>query len=310
MRSLRFAARCATYAPNGASLAVGGICGSVCILCASTLADLVTVQHRTTSIIGLKFSPSGRTLAVASEMTLDLYNCETLPVWSLKRTGVCKGHAGLVKNFDWNVDGTTIQSTSNQGELLFWNVAVSPPAKLSPSAARDEQWSTLSCTLGWSVQGIVHSENSFRATQSCAIAHSRGVIAAGSFGKLKLFRYPCVDHHSSSWSQRAHGESVVSIRWSCNDEYVVSVGGSDLAICQWRHIQASAQAKELDGNAVSASSDRIIFVHRVVAATTIQRSWRFHKVRVEIAARNNRLIFLREKSKKRGEGSGEVGWSH
>lgn len=65
-----------------------------------------------------------------------------------------KGHSSFITCFDFSSDGRFIQSTSNAGELMFWN-CVEGERVLSTTAMRDVKWATFNCVLGWPVQ--VHS---------------------------------------------------------------------------------------------------------------------------------------------------------
>ena len=287
LRSLSFGARCVAYAPGGGSLAVGGMDGSVCILSSSALAEMVKVQHRTNAIADLKFSPDGCSLAVASHASLDIYECEQhRSNWSLKRKGVCKGHSGSVRHVDWSVDGRAIRSTSSSEELLFWDANMSPPAIMLPSAARDVEWASVSCTLGWPVQGIASNASSDSSVLCCDATHSRSTIAVAGVGTIKLYRYPCLDESSrAKSSSHVHGEDATNLQWTCDDEHLISVGGSDLTVCQWRHVESS---HAISINPRTESTDQIRFDDRVTACVTIQRRYRLHRVCLELSLLVNR----------------------
>lgn len=45
--------------------------------------------------------------------------------------------------------------------------------------------------------------------------------------------YPCVAKGAQSFTYRGHSSHVMNIRWSADENVVVSVGGKDRAIFQW-----------------------------------------------------------------------------
>jgi microtubule-associated protein-like 6 len=299
LRSLLFPARCAQYSPDGSVIAVGSVDGSLYMLNAVSLALLTdNVKVRKAAVTDMKFAPDGRTLAVASDTMVDLYSTDNVHEAStFKRSGVCKGHNAEILHLDWAQDCTVLRTCSDN-ELVFWDVGVLPPspesaAQLDPQSERcsDAEWATNSCQLGWAVQGAVPESGDASDLTCCASTHSASVIAVGgASASVSLFAFPCVDKLCEARvSARAHGESVANMRWSCSDDVLLSVGGADLSICQWRH---GKKPRKPDGNTTTESTDQIEFEGRVDAAKRIQRAFRQRKVRQELRELEDRRQFL------------------
>jgi hypothetical protein len=119
------------------------------------------------------------------------------------------------------------------------------------------------------------------------------VIAAagGPSANISLFALPCVDQSRAfaKVADRCHNATVSRINWSCDDEVVLSIGGSDLVVCQWRH---GRKPRKPDGNATTESVDNIVFEGRVAAATRIQTTYRQYVVKRELRALDDRRAFL------------------
>lgn len=49
-----------------------------------------------------------------------------------------------------------------------------------------------------------------------------------------MFAYPCVVGHAPHHAHAGHSSHVLCVRWSAGQRYVVSVGGKDRAVFQWR----------------------------------------------------------------------------
>ena len=99
-----------------------------------------------------------------------------------------------------------------------------------------EKWATLSCKFSWQAQGIwphLYADG----TNINAVERSRSgkLLATGDdFSKIKLFKYPaCVPKQLFNVS-KGHSSHITGIRWSYNDEYMVSIGGLEKSIIQWR----------------------------------------------------------------------------
>ena len=72
------------------------------------------------------------------------------------------------------------------------------------------------------------------------------LATADDFGKVKLFRYchlskndfvrryPNMVEHSEYSLGRGHSSHVTNVKFSNDDKYVISVGGNDTCVFQWR----------------------------------------------------------------------------
>ena len=71
---------------------------------------------------------------------------------------------------------------------------------------------------------------------ACDRAKSGKVLASGDdFGKVNLYRYPVVSKEPEGHNYRGHSSHVTNVHFTCDDRYVLSTGGADLSIFQWRH---------------------------------------------------------------------------
>ena len=143
---------------------------------------------------------------------------------------------------------------------------------LSAESTRDLSWVTTTCEFGWTVQGIRPPEGGDATAITCCDSNHQGSVVAaagGASGGISLFALPCVDKGGAiaKVSDRCHSDRVSHISWSYDDEVVLSIGGSDLAVCQWRH---GRKPRKPDGNATTESTDNIVFESRVDAAKRIQ----------------------------------------
>ena len=153
---------------------------------------------------------------------------------------------------------------------------------------RDERWDTQTCTLGFTVMGIwPKSKPGERAADGTDInACDRGpvpgrdalgrrnkgelLVTVDDNGKVKLFNYPCVVKHAPyrrmDWRDRpglarkpaglcvgyvGHSSHVVNVRFANDGANVISVGGFDRAVFQWK---VDEDAVEQRGRRRDASS--------------------------------------------------------
>merc|ERR1711871_31644 len=184
----------------------------------------------------LKFNPSGRFLAVASHDN-NIYIYDVMLSFDVKRggamvrTGVCRGHSSFVTHIDWSVDGDMIVSNSGDYEQLFWDVS----GKQITADVRDVSWATWSCTMGFEVMGIwqdgldgtdidgVHRSNNGEFTVTC-----------DDYGKIYLFNHPVVIDEAPNRQFNGHSSHVANVRFLYDDTRVVSAGGADRSMMQWK----------------------------------------------------------------------------
>ncbi|MGL4948326.1 MAG: hypothetical protein ACRC42_02985, partial [Mycoplasma sp.] len=103
--------------------------------------------------------------------------------------------------------------------------------------------------LGWPVQGIWPECASGDDINACAIDKTKRVmVTSDDFGKVKLFRYPSVKEKSAFNQYNGHSSHVTCVRFSSNNKYVISTGGNDKAIFQFKfsfNEDAADEAEEL-----------------------------------------------------------------
>ncbi|KAF0698173.1 Aste57867_11158 [Aphanomyces stellatus] len=256
LRSLKLdcMARAVAYSPDGKLIAVGlgghvagkdqankhPKTGAVVIL---HEADLTKAYERNDAkkwIADVKFSPDGRYLALASHDTsIVIYDATK----QFAKKHAFKKHSSFVSHMDFSADGSFLQSVSGAYELLYCDVK-SGKQVTSASAFKDEQWASWTSILGWSVQGMWPPNSDGSDINAVDRSHSGSLLAtADDFGKVKVFRYPCVKKHSGFVDYLGHSSHVTNIRWSANDHYLLSTGGLDRCLFQWKHDTASKSAR-------------------------------------------------------------------
>ena len=143
-------------------------------------------------------------------------------------------------------------------ELRFWDCPSGEAIALA-SACRDLPWASARVTLGYHCQGVFR--NASDATSVHAIDRSGAgelLATVDDLGQVSLFRNPCVrlsgDPHAPGAPNRrsfaAHASAALDCRWASAKaggdaaELVVSVGGYDLALMQWRRVKEEPRLAE------------------------------------------------------------------
>ncbi len=131
-----------------------------------------------------------------------------------------------------------VQSCSKSGELLFWRV--SDGMKINAlSTVKDAWWATMTSCYGWPVQGIWSPLEADQDVKIFAVARSHTyekvpvLATADNYGRVRLFNYPCVQPGAPDKCYRGHSGIVADIKFSYDDKYCVTIGGTDRCIFIW-----------------------------------------------------------------------------
>lgn len=244
-------ARSVDYSPDGKHIAVGTNFGEVRIYDSQTLElvcakDLNKLGNKKVFNQGsnwiemLRYSPSGKTLAVATHgIVVVLLAVES----DYKPKGKLTSHSASVTGMDWSDDSLHLRSVCMGYELLFFNIDEADLKKskqeTSAKKLKDQNWQTQCTKFGWHVDGIfVRPDGSEiadgSAINSVAVNKSKTLCITGDDeGNVNLFRYP-VRKGGQVKPFGGHSSHITRVHFAENDKYVVSAGGNDKAIFQWK----------------------------------------------------------------------------
>ena len=241
MKRLDTMARSCAYSPDGTKIAVGLGArvgrgrqkkdGAFVVLNEKDLVVLHEGRNSKQWISDVKFSPDGNTLGLGSNDNL-LYLYDIGGGYTLK--GTCNAHNSYITHFDFSADGQYVQSNCGAYELNFCD-GNSGEHIPQISTLKDVHWDSWTCPMGWPVQGVWPINKD--GTDITAVHRSRSnalVASADNFGRIRLFRYPCLTQGAGNKTFRGHTSSVNNLRFSADDGYLITVGGSDRCIFQWK----------------------------------------------------------------------------
>lgn len=227
-----------------AAAAAQGKTGSIVLLRYSDLTKLFEDRPSKQPISEVKFSPNDAVLAVGShDHHIYLYKLHDASCSKVTKTATFAKHQSYITHLDFSSDSRTLQSTCGAYELLFSDSA-SGKHITSASSTKDTNWQTWTCVLGWPVQGIWPPCSDGTDVNAVDRNARRDLLATSDdFGLVKLYRYPCVAKNAGALEHRGHSSHVTNVRWSAGDAYVVSVGGNDRCVMEWKVV------RDLDGAA-------------------------------------------------------------
>nr|XP_021156895.1 echinoderm microtubule-associated protein-like 4 isoform X4 [Columba livia] len=229
---------CADFHPSGAVVAIGTHSGRWFVLDAET-RDLVSIHTDGNEQLSvMRYSVDGTLLAVGSHDNFIYLYVVTENGRKYSRYGKCTGHSSYITHLDWSPDNKYIMSNSGDYEILYWDIPSGCKLIRNRSDCKDIDWTTYTCVLGFQVFGVWPEGSDGTDINALVRSHNRKVIAvADDFCKVHLFPYPCSKPKAPSHKYSAHSSHVTNVSFTHNDGHLISTGGKDMSIIQWKLVE-------------------------------------------------------------------------
>ncbi|XP_070834803.1 echinoderm microtubule-associated protein-like 1 isoform X5 [Chaetodon trifascialis] len=233
-KSIEDAAQSAGFHPSGAVVAIGTQTGRWLVLDTDS-KDLVTVHTDGNEQLSvMSYGPDGNFLAIGSHDNYIYIYAVSENGRKYSRVGKCSGHSSFITHLDWSVDSQYLVSNSGDYEILYWIPSVCKQV-VSVETTRDIEWATYTCTLGFQVFGLWPDGSDGTDINAVCRTNDKSLLVTGDdFGKVHLFSYPCSQFRAPSHVYGGHSSHVTNVTFLYDDSYLVSTGGKDMSVMQWR----------------------------------------------------------------------------
>ena len=181
-------------------------------------------------IEAIAYSPCGSKLAVGSHDN----NVYVYDASSYDLLGTCSKHNSFIVSVDWSEDSTYLRTVCGAHELLFFTAENCEQDTSGATNTKGIKWATNSAKYGWLVTGIFPA-----GTDGTHINHvdfsddGQLIVTADDYGLVNVWRNPARSG-AKPISLRGHSEHVVRTRFTRGNDYIISVGGYDKTIMQWK----------------------------------------------------------------------------
>uniref|UniRef100_A0A665VV49 Uncharacterized protein n=1 Tax=Echeneis naucrates TaxID=173247 RepID=A0A665VV49_ECHNA len=197
--------------------------------------DLVTVHtDGNEQLSAMSYGPDGNFLAIGSHDNYIYIYAVAENGRKYSRVGKCSGHSSFITHLDWSVDSQYLVSNSGDYEILYWIPSVCKQV-VSVETTRDIEWDTYTCALGFQVFGLWPDGSDGTDINAVCRSHDKSLLVTGDdFGKVHLFSYPCSQFRAPCHVYSGHSSHVTNVSFLYDDSYLVSTGGKDMSVMQWR----------------------------------------------------------------------------
>ncbi|OWZ20324.1 hypothetical protein PHMEG_0005272 [Phytophthora megakarya] len=205
------------------------------------------------AITKVKYCPNAKYLAVGVKDTF-IYIYDVINGY--KKLHVCEGHSSAVTHLTWNKESDILLSNAADGEILHWLISPTKGETKQITDAflvRDVEWINWTCAFGWPTPGIwsEDSPNLIDIAAVCAtgaktinenyesgsfrLRSNENLLAVACRSNLHLLRYPA-SRGAKRNIYKAHSSAITAMGFSFDDKYLVTVGGDDGTLVQWKVI--------------------------------------------------------------------------
>lgn len=151
-------------------------------------------------------------------------------------------HTGAPVHCQWNVDGTFLKTFNRNYEVCHFKVDKKKKAvKFHPNVTDPDvvEWYGDPLLAGWDVQGMYQSGWDGTDLNELAITPDHKYISSGDdYGCVRLHNYPAMKRDESANKRYyGHAEFVVNIKFVPDGTQLISVGGNDQTIFQWKLLE-------------------------------------------------------------------------
>ncbi|XP_071401705.1 echinoderm microtubule-associated protein-like 6, partial [Centroberyx affinis] len=127
---------------------------------------------------------------------------------------------------------------------------------VSREEVKGQRWASWSGVLGSEVSGIWPKYCERSEVNAVDANHTAAVLVTGDdHGLVKLYRFPCLRKGAKFKKYIGHSAHVTNVRWSHDLQWVLTTGGADHALFQWRFLPEGVMNGGLDANLPDSHGD-------------------------------------------------------
>jgi len=149
-------------------------------------------------------------------------------------------HRSAPSHLQWSDDGKLVKCLTRDYEVVHWQLDFKKKTAEFSTKIPDPdkvQWHGDPLVAGWDVQGMYQRGWDGTDLNATCLTSDRKLVASGDdFGTVRLHNYPAIET-DAHYAYGGHAEFVVGVDFLVDDSYLITVGGADMSIFQWRLVK-------------------------------------------------------------------------
>lgn len=146
-------------------------------------------------------------------------------------------HSAAPTHVQWSADGKMVKTLTRDYEVVHWKLNFKKKTgKHIPNVPDPDivKWADDPLVAGWDVQGLYQAEWDGTDLNDATLTSDKKLIMTGDdYGCVRLHNYPAIDRDACI-EYGGHAEFVVGVELLRDDSQLISCGGMDCAIFQWK----------------------------------------------------------------------------
>jgi len=151
-------------------------------------------------------------------------------------------HTAAPTNLQFSEDGKMVKTLTRDYAICHFDL--DPEKKKGKYEAHqpdpDEvKWADDPLIAGWDTMGLYQHEWDGTDLNDAAVTSDKKLIVSGDdYGCVRLHNYPAIDP-TACLEYRGHAEFVVGVEFLADSSQLITCGGNDMAIFQWKVMKGS-----------------------------------------------------------------------
>jgi len=258
---------CVSYSSDGKKLVIAKDiphAGEFIVLCSDDLSIKVKDRPCSRALIECKHSRDGKYVVFGSE-NHKIYIYEGSNYTLISRA---TGHTSPVHHIDLgytnNDNGTSyfIRSNSENDEVMFWDLHGN---HVTPMSQRNTIFETCNCPLSLEMLGAHKKDQN--VVENCDKSNNGNMVAfTTKSGSIRLINYPAYGSDQKYFEVFGHGGPVCSVQFSNDDSHLLTIGGFDGCLMQWKYTDIRATTTI---NIQNQNDTKTVASHVLVPSSTL-----------------------------------------
>jgi len=149
-------------------------------------------------------------------------------------------HVAAPTNVQFTEDNKIVKTLTRDYEIAHWTLNCEKKKGKFLASQPDPdntKWADDPLIAGWDTMGLYQPGwDGTDLNDATCTSDNKLIVSGDDYGVVRLHNYPAIDP-SACYEYRGHAEFVVGVEFLRDDSQLITCGGNDMAIFQWKLIK-------------------------------------------------------------------------